>query len=252
MGMDNGTNSNKLIEIALDRRERGKEINPGLVILEAHERGVEFDVHDVRALLRFSAQGEHHPSEKIVSEIMKLVDRPVKNILDPYAGYGLLLIPLVEQIKPIEAHAMEGNRAQSVYASMIKKADVVQWHDSNLSESDGIYDAVVSALPVPMNHEPRSPFSSKRMWGMLSARYCPMIIEASKHLTEDGMAVFLIPGPLPAVSYEKLRQSLEAEGLFIDLLMYVKSGAYEPGSLGGHIIRIGRKKGWQAVVREML
>jgi hypothetical protein len=252
MALNSATDTNTLIEIAVERAGRKKDNDLGLVILDAHERGAEFDADDVGELIRFSARGEHYPSGKALSELTTMFERPVKRILDPYAGYGLLIIPLAERLKPVEAHAWEANKAQSIYASMIDRTELVRWNDPTPAGPDEKYDAVVSALPVPLNRGTRSPFSSKKAGGVLSARYGSMIVDASRHLAEEGVAVFLVPGPLPAAYYEALKQELEIEGLHINLLMHIKTGAYGPDNLGGHIIRIGREKPRQIAVRETL
>ncbi len=145
----------------------------------------------MRALLRFCGQGEQWPSKRTVETLKSIIGK-ADSICDPSAGYGLSLIELADALGATSAYGVESNKALALYASTIRTSKKINWVDGDLTPAmDDLhrrFDAVVCCLPVPVRKQ-SSPFGSRGVGEMLSARYCPTIVTASRHIKDSGVAV---------------------------------------------------------------
>lgn len=181
-------------------RRRGPRFDLDLLISEAKKRGIPVSWESVSSLgSRLSRHGlgpawlPPYVSRFIVSYLQ---GRKISRVIDPFAGYGALLIPVVSACDVKDAVGIDVNGQYSQVARSISEGLPIRWQQARAEEALDKYtpfDLVVSAPPLgllPSAEEFPSPDGPARIRD--SQTYL-LTLRACLGLTSDGEGIFVLP-----------------------------------------------------------
>src|SRR6185295_13871897 len=125
-----------------------------------------------------------------------LSTRHIHSILDPWAGFGALLIPACNTIGfEVSAFALHPAENAIKLAKLIRGAPPITWRLGTLTETSGLpaaFDAIVSALPFGMNKERREFQLPDGPLQLTDSREHLLLAEACLRLTQAGIGIFVV------------------------------------------------------------
>jgi len=234
-------------KIADSMRGRGEHLDVANLIRQCKEAGIMVGVQEVVSIMQRLGPIESDyfvPTDvaEFVAKFLEVVSP--KKILDPWAGVGLLTIPLNQHLRPGIFEAFSPNAIACEVFKMLEGSTgiKIQCGDSlrALAESSDRYDAVVGNTPFGMRcREPlavRVEGEDRKVnddYGNL------LILQSCLHLTENGLGVFIVPTKFFLASGGKrnARRTLEELGFRVTAAIELPTGTFHPlTSLTTHIV----------------
>jgi hypothetical protein len=226
---------NNLYKIADELR--GQHPFDALLILKtAKSRGVPFDLEDVNSLLTSDRKSNlfccPHFIQKFIHDYLK--DNPLNSILDTSAGIGALLAPIVHELAPNQAIALEENQQAHEIAIMLGHESGIDWPWwSSKPES--------LTFPLDDNDLEIRDDADKLI-----------ILKSSLLMTPDGVGFFITS---PSFTFKHFKngvyKNLSRFNLFIDAILSLPGGIFPGTSVGGLLVIIRKQKPEKLFVGEL-
>lgn len=224
---------------------RGEASSSDIVSLLQHckNAGIPIGIEEVLFVTtRVGQHLDHFVPSDIADFIARLIEpHSPKNMLDPWAGMGLLTIPVKDRLGVESVEAYSINQAHVEVWKLLDVGSKVTLHHGDalteLQNSSTKFDAIVGCPPwgTPVK-EPLSvrigenKISVKDDYGHL------LILESCQHLSEKGVGVFIVSGRFLSGS-SKARQTLEELGFHITDGIELPVGTFSPlTNISTHII----------------
>jgi hypothetical protein len=236
----------RLIDVANELRHTGKRADLAELLAAAHDKQVRVTWQDIYALNSWPGRGDVVVIPPFISEFLSAyaTDRKPKSILDPWAGIGSLLLPIVEKNTIPIAKGISPIQAALEVAQRMDEHSAVEWmHASGdaVLAALGTFDLVVSSPPLGL-HPVSAKFTTND--GEIEARDSETYIGALKaalHLTEAGEAIFIFPnGFFFSDRSASLREVLPKVGLFINAVIALPAGAFSHTSIELNLVFMSR------------
>ena len=238
---------------------RGQQPFDTLLILKtAKSRGITFDLEDVNLLLTKDRKSNlfccPHFIQKFIHDYLK--DNPLNSILDTSAGIGALLAPIVHELAPNQAVALEENQQAHEIAVMMGYESGIDWRlGSPLNLLDGIeqeFEIIVGSPPWSSKRESLTfPLDDKNI-EIRDGVDKLTILKSSLLMTPDGVGFFITS---PNFTFKHFKngvyENLSRFNLFIDAILSLPGGTFPITSLGGLLVIIRKQKPEKLFVGEL-
>ncbi len=146
-----------------------------------------------------------------------LQGRKINFAIDPFAGYGALIIPIAESCDVREAVGIDVNAQFSTVAVTISEGMPIRWHHGSAESAFTQYssfDLVVSAPPLGLPSAVEEFSSPDGPVRVRDSKTYLLTLKACLGLTSDGEAIFVLPNGFfwsPALeAFPKLGLSVQA------------------------------------------
>ncbi len=240
------SDSAELWNLLAIRRDSGAAFDLPWVIAEARKRGIRADISDVRDLAWRHGAGAMGlvPHSRLVEVFIDIsMARRPRSVLDPFAGVGFLVIPVVERASPQTAAAISFNRTEAEIGALLSDNLAIQWILANVALDElsqtGEADLVISC--PPWGGRVRSTNVNGTQIGddlghLIVAKAC------GEHLSSTGLAaVVLPPSFLSKNSPGSLRSSLSDLGLHLSGVLHIPSGFFAATAIESYLVLIDRE-----------
>lgn len=219
----------------LDRRRIRAAISPELIMQVAKERGIDLTVTQFAALVwRLGhTQGETvclpHVVEFISSYVSDL--RPM-SILDPSAGFGSLLIPLVTATGATHARAITRTPSNLEIGKELDNSGVISWLCGDpLEELNAVqesFDMIASSPPWGLGQTQRMNFEvSGRIVEVNDDVGHLLILKSLLRLSDNGVGLFIVPPTfISRVRSKGVYANLPRFGFSLDAFISFPAGTF--------------------------
>ena len=223
---------NKLYNIADELR--GQQPFDTLLILKtAESRGIKFDLEDVNLLLTKDRKSNlfccPHFIQKFIYDYLK--DNPLNSILDTSAGIGALLAPIVHELAPNQAIALEENQQAHEIAIMLGYESGIDWRlgvPLNLLDDIEQEFEIIAGSP-PWSSKPESltfPLDDKDI-EIRDDIDKLTILKSSLLMTPDGVGFFITSPNFTFKDFKNgVYKNLWRFNLFIDTILSLPNGIF--------------------------
>lgn len=231
---------------ALMNEFRGEKPDIVKIIKTAQERGIPFGFSELGLLSRHRFQTVELILPESIPEfvITILEDTYPKSILDPWAGTGSFLVPLVEHFNPKVSVGIVRSEIECEIAQLFTTEGQVAWSIGDtfsiLDELDGEFNLIIGALPWGMKQ--KVPYAEKI--GLSDDVGNLIMLKASQRLSKDGIGIFIVtPRFFFDQSPKSVKNNLQEYGLHLDAAFLLPEGVFEPlTSISGYLVILGREK----------
>jgi predicted RNA methylase len=205
---------------------------------EAQRRGVAVTFAELRQLLpRLAAAGTLDAYQYVPSWVVDFMSglargRRPSSVLDPWAGLGLVLLPIVDAVSPKQATGLILNTEDHAIAEKIDTAHHVRWQVGDpfswLANCESRFDLIVSSPPFGLRWQrgrsaALDDMSEKDDIGSL------LLLAASRLLTDGGVACFVTyPGFVKLDQRRSVYANLGRHGLYLEAYISLPPGAFSP------------------------
>ena len=238
---------------------RGQQPFDTLLILKtAKSRGITFDLEDVNWLLTKDRKSNlfccPHFIQKFIHDYLN--DTPLNSILDTSAGIGALLAPIVHELAPDEAIALEENQQAHEIAILLGYESGIDWRlGSPLNLLDGIeqeFEIVMGSPPWSLKPESLTfPLDDTNIEIRDDADKL-IILKSSLLMTPDGVGFFITS---PSFTFKHFKngvyKNLSRFNLFPDAILSLPSGIFPGTAMGGLLVIIRKQKPEKLFVGEL-
>ena len=195
-----------------------------------------------------------HFIQKFIHDYLK--DNPLNSILDTSAGIGALLAPIVHELAPNQAIALEENQQAHEIAIMLGYESGIDWRlGSPLNLLDDIkqeFEIIVGSPPWSSTRESLTfPLDDENI-EIRDDMDKLIILKSSLLMTPDG-AGFFITSPNFAFKHFKngVYKNLSRFNLFIDAILSLPGGTFSRTPQGGLLVIIRKQKPEKLFVGEL-
>ena len=200
-------------------------------------------------LTRLGRYADHFVPTEVADFVARLIEPfSPQTILDPWAGMGLLTIPVMDRVRPKSFEAYSINQSHVDVWELLDDGEGITLHAEDaieaLRESENKYDVVVGCPPwglkakAPLNVSVEgTEVTVKDDYGHL------LILEACRHLSEQGVGVFIVFNGffLKSGTKGKARHTLEQFGIRVTAAIELPAGTFQPlTSITTHIVILQR------------
>jgi hypothetical protein len=249
---------NTLWDIANEMRKH-RPFDPLDILQTAKSRGVSFNLKDVLQLLAARYGSEFFCPEFIPQFINAYIrNMDITSVLDVWAGIGAMITPIINEIKPNKAIALEQNQQAYEIAQLLGHEAGIEWRlGSPLSMLDEIeqnFDVILGNPPWNINLPIPVKFSlDDKEIRIRDNKDKLLILKASLLLlSHKGVGFFITDGGFTTKrSKYSVYSNLSRFGLFIDAVLALPSGTFPGVSLGGLLVIIRNQKPKQLFVGEL-
>lgn len=234
-------------KIADSMRGQGTRLDVANLVRQCKEAGIRVGVQELVFIMQRLGRtdGEYFVPTDVAEFVAKFLEpASPKTMLDPWAGAGLLTIPVSQHLRPGSFEALSPNIATCEVFQMLEGSAGIKIRCADplraLAESPGRYDAVVGNTPFGMrSREPlivRVGAEDRRVnddYGNL------VILQSCLRLTENGLAVFIVPNSFFFASggKGKARRALEELGFRVTAAIELPAGTFHPlTSMTTHLV----------------
>lgn len=246
--------------LAEQQRERGGPDFVGL-LKQARAKGISVSVRELREIVQRMGLADASfvcPQSVIefITEFLKDVN--VESILDPWAGLGLVLVPLAEETKARRAVGISRNPEEMEAASLVCTNSAVSWQAGDalkiLDELGEDFDIIAGCPPSggPTKEAvlelPEGPVKVRNDLGSL------VLLKACTRLGEKGVGFFVVPASsfFKQVAARSVYASLPQVGVHVDAVLSLPAGVFMPQSaIEGCLLVIRRDQPTQLFVGEL-
>jgi len=178
------------------------------------------------------------PPQSVADFVCALVDgTSIESVLDPWAGAGGLLIPLVRRLHPSSAIGIDPSHAAISLASLVSQPDGIEWRlgaswDA-LDELPNDFDLVVSCAPLGLKTTQTAlPDAAGVSTELKDSLPHLVLLKASTHLASDGFGAFVVgQGFVFQQRPRGVERSLAAFGLHLSAVLSF-TGGFRPFDVG--------------------
>jgi N-6 DNA Methylase len=227
---------------------RGERFDVANLVRHVKEAGIPVGVKELLFILQRLGQrdgGEFFVPTDVAEFVAKLLEpASPKSLLDPWAGVGLLTLPLNQHLHLGRCEALSPNAAAcEVFKLLGGSAGInIQCVDPllALAQSPDRYDAVVGNTPFGMRGREPLVVQVGAEERKVSDDYGNLLIlQSCLRLSENGLGVFIVPNSFFFASggKGKARCTLEELGFRVTAAIELPAGTFHPlTSLTTHIV----------------
>lgn len=179
-----------------------------------------------------------------------------RSILDPWAGGGAVLVPVVEKCRPDIAIGLERSLNAVALASLMSEGQGIGWEACDPLESiqglAGPFDAVVSCPPI--GYRPRSLqlHDGKADVDLHTNAEHLLLLQAALLLSASGAGIFVTDCSFLHLNRSKhVLSNLNRFGLYLDAALSLPPGTLSQTSIPGLLVIIRRQRAEQLFVGEL-
>lgn len=246
------TQANSIWKIAESMRQEIGLFDVSTLIKQCIEAGISVGVDDLRTIIQGPGRGgEFYIPADLTEFIAKLLEIvSPKTILDPWAGMGLLTIPLNKHFSPKVFRAISRNTAACEVMQMVDGSSGLSIDCVDpiraLAESDEQYDAVVTIPPFGMrSNAPLSVRVNSKEQEVRDDYGNLLILQSCLRLNEEGIGVFVVSNNFFFQSGKKgkARFVLESLGYEVTAAIELPVGTFHPlTSIATHIVIVQKSR----------
>ena len=249
-------NRNNLHEIADELR--GRPFDTSLILKTAKSRGITFDLEDVNLLLTRDIKSDlfccPHFIQKFIQNYFE--GNSINSILDPSAGIGSLLAPIVHELAPKQAIALEINQEAHEIASLIGHESGIEWRLGSplhlLDDIEQEFDIVLGSPPWNLKRESLTFSLDDTNIEIRDDADKLIILKSSLLMAPEGAGFFITS---PNFTFKLLKngvyKNLSRFNLFVDTILSLPNGIFPVTSLGGLLVIIRKQKPDKIFVGEL-
>jgi len=210
-----------------------KILEPSEVIELAKREGHAVTWRDLQELREYSRHAVHVTPENIITFLTKYVAscKP-QHILDPWAGIGSLLTPLVQAAKSLAATGITPSPTELGVARAMSDELPITWvQDEPLHALAilGSFGLVVSSPPLGMPTQTVTLSEGNEAFSVKDSGTYVLVLESARHLTKDGVGIFVLPNGFFFQQGKALaRDALNKCGLYINAVIALPAGTFAP------------------------
>ena len=249
--------TNNLHKIADELRGQ-QPFDASLILKTAKSRGVTFDLEDVNLLLTKNRKSNLFCCPYFIQKFIRdyLKDNPLNSILDTSAGIGALLAPIVHELAPNQAVALEENQQAHEIAVMMGYESGIDWRlGSPLNLLDDIeqeFEIVVGSPSWSLKRKSLTfPLCDKNV-EIYDGVDKLTILKSSLLMTPDGVGFFITS---PNFTFKHFKngvyKNLSHFNLFPDAILSLPGGTFPGTALGGLLVIIRKQKPGKLFVGEL-
>jgi hypothetical protein len=174
-------------------------------------------------------------------------DKKPQSILDPWAGVGSLLLPVVERNAIPKSTGISPLQTEFEVARLMDKRSLVEWIKASprtALDELGTFDLIVSSPPVGL-----PPIDDKFETGAESIEVRDsethiLALRSATHLSGNGEAIFILPnGFFFSAQSASTRAALSRLGFHISSIIALPAGVFSPTtSIELNLVFISRQK----------
>lgn len=215
---------NELFGILDTLRAHGSLTNPATylkAIAAARANGIAISYDDIAPLLQSPHLEIWHIPSPAISFLLDLLGRVnAKSLLDPFAGYGGIVLPCVERKRNLTVSALCQTEEQVAFIQSLNNSpeqmlkviptDTLEYEPANT------YDVICSFPVIGGANEERSHGTAtgvKKIRGTLSRH---TMLAASRFLNKEGRAIFIVPRSFGKGNDSDIWSVLADFGLYLD------------------------------------
>ena len=247
---------NKLWEIADEFR--GRPIDTLLILKTAKSRGIKFDMEDVILLLTKDKKSDLFSCPYFIPKFIQkyLKDNPINSILDTSAGIGTLVAPIVHELAPNQAIALEKNQQLYEIARILGHETGIEWRlGSPLNLLDDIeqkFDIILGSLPWNLKPESLTFSLDNTNIEIRDDADKLIILKSSLLMTQEGVGFFITsPNFTFKRSKNSVYENLSRLNLYVDAIFSLPNGTFPGTSVGGLLVIIRKQKPEKLFVGEL-
>ncbi|MDA2923308.1 N-6 DNA methylase [Acidobacteria bacterium AH-259-L09] len=218
------------------------------LITEAREKGIQFKWNDLYLLnTKMGRRGALIVPPYVTEFISAYVDaKKPQSVLDPWAGIGSLLQPVVDKNAIPEATGISPMEADIKVAKLMDVRSSVEWilkkPEESLKEVNK-FDLVVSSPPIGLPPTAETFDTSAGTIEVRESRTNVLVLESALHLSKDGEGVYILPNSFFfAKSSALVRDTLPKLGLHVNSIITLPPGEFAFTSIELNVVFISRKQ----------
>jgi hypothetical protein len=239
----------KIVEHAMKLRRSGKFPSIAELIASARGKGESFGWEELYAFSVLQGQGAPLVVPPFIIRFLSayVSDGRSRSVLDPWAGIGSLLMPLIQTAKLEKATGIIKSQNEYELARLMDETAKASWllgAPGTLLDTLGDFDLVVSAPPFGLPAVTET-FETKR--GPVTVNDSETYVVALKaalHLAEGGEGIFLFPNNFFfKAGTATVREALSKVELFVNAIIALPAGTFYPHtSIESNLVFISRRE----------
>jgi hypothetical protein len=186
----------------LDRRRRFSTPSPEGVVDVADSLKVNLSLDDYHEIIRKFGRpfSQWFCPAYVVGFISAYLAGRVRSVLDPAAGFGALIIPVVEAMGAMEATALTRNERDCNFGKRFDRNGIISWQcDDLVAQIDSLhqsFDLIVSFPPLGLRDSSSDAGLANVLSDDIDVRDdfgSLLILRSLFKLSETGMGIFIVP-----------------------------------------------------------
>jgi hypothetical protein len=226
----------KLWAILNECRSHGGDVSPPAVLKAMKRQGIQPEIEDLSAICAALGKraGEQYFPKTLVSFIHRLLEGlQLENVLDPWAGYGLMARQLNQRLRIEQFDALSSYEGNEEIDILLPADQRLRWKTGNplelLVSLRGPYDAVVSCPPFGLDAEPFRLRVQNDELDLRDDLAHVVLLRSSSLLRQGGIGVFILS---PRFVWKRrpndVRAVLGRCGLRLAALLHIPAGTFSP------------------------
>ncbi|HYW44883.1 MAG TPA: N-6 DNA methylase [Bryobacteraceae bacterium] len=176
-----------------------------------------------------------------------IIDEKPQSVLDPWAGIGSLLLPIVEKNAIRKAQGISPVPPEVEMARSMDERSVVEWTPSAPSEvldELGTFDLIVSSPPWNLGTVAEKFGTGGGIVEVKDSKTHVLALKSATHLSEHGEAIFVLPNSFFfSAQSAAVRDALPKLGLFIHTILTLPANIFAPFTvIESNLVFLSRKR----------
>ena len=239
----------QLWDRASELRRSGRFPSIEQLITSARGKGESIGWEELYAVSVLQGQGAALVVPPFITRFLSAYvgDGRSRSVLDPWAGIGSLLMPLIKPTKIEKATGIVKSQNEYELAKLIDEAARVGWllgAPGTLLDTLGDFDLVVSAPPFGLPSVTETFETKSGPVTVNDSETYVVALKAALHLTEDGEGIFLFPNNFFfKIGTATVREALPKVGLFTNAIIALPADTFFPQtSIESNLVFISRRE----------
>jgi hypothetical protein len=223
-------------------------INIATILQIAKNQGIPITWRELQGLANLRRTGALvTPSFMTDFLIAYVATRQIKNALDPWAGIGSTLIPVVTACNISTATGISPSETDIEVARVMAGEAPIEWLHAKPTDalaSLGEFDLVATYPPWGLPNQTLTIKEGKETVEVRDSGTHTLVLESARHLTKDGVGLFLLPSGFFFHQGKALvRNMLTKFGLYVNAVIALPAGTFSPYTgIPANIVVISRTK----------
>jgi hypothetical protein len=174
-------------------------------------------------------------------------DKKPQSVLDPWAGVGSLLLPIVEKNSIPKSKGISPVQAALAVARLMDKRSLVEWTQASpktaLGEV-GTFDLIISSPPLGLRPVIEKFETGEGAIEVRDSETNTLVLKSATHISAEGEAIFILPnGFFFLAQSASTRDAFPKLGLHINSIIALPAGVFAPvTSIELNLVLISRQK----------
>jgi hypothetical protein len=221
-----------LTDIVNALRDAGRRFDLAAIVKAAKEQDVTVGWQELRKLVESSQRGAISITPRFITEFMAglAAELRPKSVLDPNAGVGSTLIPVVSGTGIPSATGISRSASDIEIARLMGGHTPINWILAPTStglQSLGEYDLIISCPPLGLLSQMITIDNAGNRTIETLDSGTTALLASSQHLSTSGVGVFLLSNGFPFEQSEaSVRDALPKAGLHINSVVSLPAGTF--------------------------